>query len=80
MDRFQSLLGAEIAARRAQIIIVEDPDQGRPGAIHHLLEDPGGGVLVAAIGFIHGALAIIVHSLPLHDEIFYTFGRRRNGH
>ena len=63
VDNFLGLFGAEIAAARDQIIVVEMPDQRGPGVVEHPLDDAGGDVFVAAVGFEHGAFVVVSRGL-----------------
>ena len=65
MDNFHGLFGAEITASRDEIVVVEVPDEGRPGIVEHPLNQTGGGVLVSAVRLEHRALIVVGHGLGL---------------
>src|SRR2546422_5857788 len=50
---FRSALGAEVAASGAKIKVIQMPDDRRPSIVQHPLNDPGGLILIAAVGLIH---------------------------
>src|SRR4029077_19555614 len=55
--------GAEVAASGNEVVVVEMPDKGRPGIVEHPLNDPCGDVLIAGVGFEHGAFVVVSHGL-----------------
>ena len=63
MDGLASLFRSKISAGRNKIVIVKMPDERRPGVVEHPLNYASRGVLVAAIGLEHGALAVVGHGL-----------------
>ena len=46
------------------------PDDRRPSIVQHPLNDPGGLILIAAVGLIHRAHAFVGLELRLEGEIF----------
>src|SRR2546422_11275896 len=67
---FRSALGAEVAASGAKIKVIQMPDDRRPSIVQHPLNDPGGLILIAAVGLIHRAHAFVGLELRLEGEIF----------
>ena len=67
VDDFLGFFGAEISAAGNEIVIVEMPDEGRPSIVEHPLDDAGGDVFVAGIGFEHGALVVVGQAWALRS-------------
>src|SRR5260370_2419293 len=65
MTRLASFFRSEIPARRHEVVVVEVPDEGRPRVVQHPLNHARRCVFVPSIGFEHGSLAAVSHSLRL---------------
>src|SRR3984893_1221102 len=74
MDELKGFLGAEVAARGTQVVIVEMPNQTGPGVVEHPLDDARGSVLVAAVRLEHGTLTFVGHLLRLPNKVGYVPG------
>ena len=59
MQGFHGALGAKIAARGTQVIVVQVPDHGGPGVVQHPLDYAGGLIFVAAVSLVHRAYAFV---------------------
>src|SRR6202795_671008 len=75
VDDFLGLFGAEIAAGGNEIVVVEMPDERGPRVVEHPLDDAGGDIFVAGVGFEHGALVVVGHGLGFALEVVERAGR-----
>ncbi len=73
VHRFEGFLRTKISTGGTQIVTVKMPDQARPSVVEHPLNDAGGFVFVAAIGFEHCPLAFVAHGLRFPSEVGSTF-------
>ncbi len=74
IERLHRRLRAKISATRTQVIVVEMPDQRRPGVVQHPLNHSRGRVLVPAIGFVHRADSLVRHQLGLQGIVLNVVG------